>query len=1088
MPDRPFDPTTPLSRDATTPHAASGDADRFTEGEVLATRYRIVRVAGVGGMGVVYEAEDLELGERVALKTLHAGAGAEEREVARLRREVQLARRVTHPNVSRVYDAGRHGDIVFVTMELLDGVTLHEHITSHGRLDSNTAAALLRQLAAGLQAAHDAGVIHRDFKSGNVMLVRRGSELRAVITDFGLARQSGPTLDALASQGGRIVGTPAYMAPEQIKGAELTPAVDIYALGVVAFEMIAGEVPFRDTSIPALVRRLHEPPPRPRDFVADVDETWEALIAKCLEREPADRFARALDVSEALDSGAPASRRLARRRLGAVPFAIAMIVIALAALFVVTRRDSAPAPVAQPAKPARRAVAVVGFRNLSQRPDSAWLSTALAEMLSTELAAAESLRVIPGEEVARAKRDLAIVDVDSHAAATLAKVRGTTGADFVVLGSYVALPDGKLRVDLRVQRTSDADLTASFGTAGTESDLFTLVREAGEQLRTRLGADARLAAGLDLRHGIPRNSDAARHFAHGVARMRAYDAIGARDALERAVAADPQFALAHGELSDAYALLGFDERAAASARRAVEIAGGLPRGERLLLDAKYHQRAHRFKEAIDLYRSLVVQFPDDPEHRVRLVNALLENSRGDEATAEVAAMRKMRGAFEGDPRVDLLDAQAADVAADSNRMLASADRAIAKARAVQNRDVLGEALIWRAWALAMLSRSEESLAAFDEAEELFGASGNRAGIAKSLRKQSFVYWRRGELDEARRLNERALKIYREVGQLLGAASSIGGIGVILNSQGDHTGARQRFTEALEVYRRIADRQNIAWALSSIAGTHLMQNNVDAAINGYQEALAQAREMGDVEQTGNSLANLGVAFVTKGELGRAESALKEARELFRKNGDRSMVAACEQQLGGVAFRRGDLRSARAYLDGAMKEHRAMGERGGVADDQRAIAEIDLVESNPTSALANATAAATEFEAEGRTAERVRALLLAARANTELGRAAEGRAVLAAIRKVMGEVQDPEVAIYLEIEQGRIDADPAALQRAVARARREKLIEAELDARLTLAQVELRSGGRERALSHAAELAKDANSRGYGLIARQANALR
>src|SRR5688572_22205280 len=230
MPDRiPFDPTTPLSRNATTPQAATDfDAPRFAEGDVLAGRYRITRIAGAGGMGVVYEAEDLELGERVALKTLHAGAGATEREVARLRREVQLARRVTHPNVCRIYDAGRHENVLFVTMELLEGATLSEHLSTHGRLSAGEAAAILRQLCAGLQAAHDAGVIHRDFKSGNVMLVRRGSDARAVITDFGLARESASTLDALASQAGRIVGTPAYMAPEQIEGAEITAAVDIY--------------------------------------------------------------------------------------------------------------------------------------------------------------------------------------------------------------------------------------------------------------------------------------------------------------------------------------------------------------------------------------------------------------------------------------------------------------------------------------------------------------------------------------------------------------------------------------------------------------------------------------------------------------------------------------------------------------------------------------------------------------------------------------------------------------------------------------------------------------------------------------------
>lgn len=968
------DPTTPLSRDATTPLSSerTGEVHQFAPDDLLAGRYRILGVAGAGGMGVVYEAEDLELGERVALKTLHAPHDAGERDIARLRREVQLARRVTHPNVCRIYDAGRHEQVIFVTMELLEGETLAHHLGQRGRLPGGEVKEIVRQLCAGLQAAHDAGVIHRDFKSANVILVQRGSGIRAVITDFGLARTTTPALDAHVSHSGALIGTPAYMAPEQIRGESVTPAADIYALGVVAFELVTGTTPFPHGGFTSLVRRTQEAPPAPRSVASDVDPLWDALIVRCLERHPRDRFASAAEVARALDEGVPPRRSKKAKWLVAAIIALAVI----GTIAAVATRSMAPPQVATVKTPARRAVAILGFRNLSGRPDAAWLSAALTEMLSTELAAAESLRLVPGEEVARVKRDLGVSEGESHAPMTLAKIRAATGADYVVLGSFVSLPDRSLRVDVRVQKTTGAESPASFRATGSESDLFALVASTGAQLRTQLGGSAQLAQGIDLRRAVPVNAEAARHFAAGVARLRAFDAIGARDALQKAVSADPQFALAYAELSDAYAFLGHDDLAAEAASKAVALSAALPRSERMLIQAKFHQRAHEYDKAIELYRSLVALYPDDREHRVRLATALIENSRGHDALAVIKEMDP------ADPRTDLLASGAHEMFSDYAAILAAADRAIARARAARNRDVLAEALILRAWSLAGTARLDEAADAFDEAEDLFASSGNRAGVAKVLRRRSFVSWRRGDLDEARRLNERALKIYREVGQLLGAANSTGGIGVILRNQGQFREARIRFEEALAIYRRIGDRQNTAWALSSIADTYSEEERYDQAIALYQQALPLAREVGDLDQTATTLGSLGSTYMVKGELAKAEPYLQEALALFRKNEDRSSVAMLETSLGDLAFRRGDLRTARRLHQHALDERRAMGERAYIAESQLYLGEVELAEGNAAAALAHATAAATEFESARLTREHEKATSLIARANAAL----------------------------------------------------------------------------------------------------------
>ncbi|MCI0391496.1 MAG: protein kinase [Acidobacteria bacterium] len=284
----------------------------FSPNQLIADRYRVICFIAQGGMGEVYEVEDLELQERVALKTILPEIVEDERAIARFKREINLARKVSHSNVCRTFDIGHHriaeaegevpgGEVTFLTMEFLAGETLEERIRRMKRLTPAEALPLVRQMAEALNAAHRVGIVHRDFKSRNVILVPAEGEeagVRAVITDFGLARggTGKDSIDAAVTVTGEILGTPAYMAPEQVEGGEITPAVDIYALGVVMYEMITGRWPFTGETLSSLVRRLKEPPPSPRVYVSDLDPKWEAAILCCLERDPADRFASAVDL------------------------------------------------------------------------------------------------------------------------------------------------------------------------------------------------------------------------------------------------------------------------------------------------------------------------------------------------------------------------------------------------------------------------------------------------------------------------------------------------------------------------------------------------------------------------------------------------------------------------------------------------------------------------------------------------------------------------------------------------------------------------------------------------------------------------
>ncbi|HZF09128.1 MAG TPA: protein kinase [Thermoanaerobaculia bacterium] len=262
-------------------------------GSRLAGRYDILAELGRGGMGRVYKARDRELDELVAIKTvLHQGEGADEE---RLLREVQICRRITHPNVVRVFDLGRFPGGIFITMELIEGERL-DRLTADGRsLPLGRVKSILGEIAAGLEEAHALGIVHRDLKPGNVILTPQ----RIKILDFGIARMAG--LDVRLTQTGFAVGSPLYMSPEQLQGGTIDGRADLYSLGILAYTLIAGQEPFSGATATALaLQHLQAAPPDIRRFRPDLPEPWSPFLARLLAKRPAERFQSAREVREAV--------------------------------------------------------------------------------------------------------------------------------------------------------------------------------------------------------------------------------------------------------------------------------------------------------------------------------------------------------------------------------------------------------------------------------------------------------------------------------------------------------------------------------------------------------------------------------------------------------------------------------------------------------------------------------------------------------------------------------------------------------------------------------------------------------------------
>ncbi len=570
-------------------------------GQVLAGRFRIIRLLGRGGMGYVYEAKDLDLGMRVALKTIRPEIACRPRSLARFKREIQLARRVTHPNVCRIFDLGRHCPgpeapvptdvITFLTMELLEGETLAARLRRKGRIAKNEALPLVLQMAEALAAAHDIGVVHRDFKPSNVMLVpSKSAELgvRAVVTDFGLARgvaaidqASDDNLDPSANAPGRVVGTPAYMAPEQWIGAEVTTATDIFALGLVMYEIATGSRPFPD-NLPISSANIvtEQLPPSPRVHAPDLDSHWEQVILRCLEVRPAKRFADARSLVAELTgrplaspevSPAPAqlvdaspgehSSALGKRPHVVFPWKRLLttmsiaITICLVLLLWYLRANGwmTKLPI-----PAGSSVLVTEIRNGTKDPEL----NGVTELFRNELLQSAYFNLVSDGQIRETLERMVIPPDHDLDPVTARGIAWRNAAPLVVYGKIASFgPEHTLSLHIEKVGADPNHALAHWSKAwrvSGKTEIFDAVRDASRWVRQTVGEASKDIADADRPpQDITTDSwEALRLLSAAVKERQSDQQQEAVALLKEAVLEDPQFALAYMMLGDTYDSLG----------------------------------------------------------------------------------------------------------------------------------------------------------------------------------------------------------------------------------------------------------------------------------------------------------------------------------------------------------------------------------------------------------------------------------------------------------------------------------------------------------------------------------------------------
>ena len=1067
------------------------------------SHYRIEEKIGAGGMGVVYRAHDEQLDRDVAIKVLPSRSLADETTQKRFRREALSLARLNHPNVATVHEFGTQDGIDFLVTEYISGIALDARLAA-GPLPVAEVFRLGLQMAQGLAAAHQQGIVHRDLKPGNLRLTRDG---RLKILDFGLAQfmpqpsDLGLTVTVTKSQ--ETTGTLPYMAPEQLRGEGADARCDVWAAGAVLYEMATGRRPFPQTNAPLLIDAILNRPFEPASRLnPEVPPVLDEVIRKALAKDPSQRYQTGGELAVALElpvsTGtapvfpAPAPAKRAKSYLASALIVALLAVASAAYLFVHRKKDAGSAP---PTAIRRRSIAVLGFKNLSGSPEKSWLSTALSELMTTELSQGDELRTIPGESVAQMRMSLAIPDADSYSQQTLNRIRQNLGSDDVVVGSYLPLGNGVLRLDLRMQDALAGETLATVSEKGNESEIDTLVGKAGAKLRAKLGiaalSDQQSAV---VRTSLPSNPEAARLYAEGLQKLRLFDALAARDLLEKSVALDPGHAPAHSALAQAWATLGYDDKARVQAKRALELSLSFSREERLLIEGRAHEILAEQPAAIENYRALWQFFPDRVDYGLLLIRAQINAGRGNDAESTLSDIRKLPVSEADAARIDLSDGNIAMSQSDFKRQQSSADRAANRGRAVGASLLVAEALQLEAIACERMGQSDKSIQLAAQARELFSSAGYRQGAARTLLMTADVLFDQGDFEGARKKVEEALPVFQEIGAQKSIRASRERIGNILYQQGKLQEAKTYYDQALRFDQSVHDPTSLASDYGNIANALDGLGDLTGALKMQQQALAAFNELGDRRGSSATLNNLGNLSLEMGNPDAAkkyfDQALSLAQEITYRGGQPYPMSG----LGDVLVVRGDLAGARKQYEQALAICEEIKDEDFAAQIHTALAFVALQERRFSDGEALARQSAAVFDKTNSTSSSAWAHALLARNLLSAGNLAEARGAaakaVARSRQAAGETPRFEATLAdsrVQAKSGKAAEARQQLESMVSTTHKHGYRLYELQARLALGEIALWSGS-ATARSHLATLEKDARNQGAIFVANQADALR
>ena len=873
-------------------------------GQAFGSRYHIIRLLGIGGMGAVYQAWDDELGVAVAIKVIRPEVTADPLMAAelerRFKRELLLAREVTHKNVVRIHDLGEIDGIKYITMPYIQGQDLATILKSAGTQPVSTTLQIGKQVAAGLQAAHEAGVIHRDLKPANIMV---DDEAHACIMDFGIARSAAGGGGTML---GAVVGTVDYMAPEQARGETVDHRADIYAFGLILYDLLGGRrTGGRSSSVVTeLMARMQNAPPPLRTINPAIPEAVDHIVDRCLQPNAAERYQTTADLLADLDAldpeghrraGETAAGRFAVRRgrpsqrpTRWVWAAVAVVVVVLAGASILTLRDrfggGAEAPVV-PGEPVT--LVILPFRNASGDPALDWLAGSFAEMLRTELGQSSYLRTVSSDRVHQTLRDLRLSSQTSFDPASLRRLAEFSNADTLLWGQYVKFGP-EIRINATLENVKEQRSVSLAESAPSEALLLGTIARLADSIRSTVTASPDIARDLRASAFKPstQSIEALRYYTEGLALSREGKLGEALKRFESAVAADQKFALAYSQQAQVFDRLNQDDDAQRASRTALALAQELPPREKYLIEAAHARVVGDNRKALEAYANLSKVSPDDTD--VDFALAGLYEGTG----AYNRAHEHLSKVLARDPKY--LDAliMMGRLEIRRSQWQAALDRlnpALSLAIQFENDEAKANALHTIGIVYRRLTKPDEALRYYRQALEIKQRIGQKGSVAATLNEIGHVQAQLGNADEASASYTEALKLRREVGDKRGTGSSLIDLGVFHAGRSRYDEALKFYKEGLQIQRELGNVDFEALCLNNIGNVYLFKGQYDDAVTHFRLSLELRERSKDLGGSALTLHNLGEAYAKMGQFDESLAHYLRSLEVWRKADERRSAA-------------------------------------------------------------------------------------------------------------------------------------------------------------------------------------------------------
>ena len=906
-------------------------------GTTIGGRYEILEMLGVGGMGEVYKARDLALGRLVAFKVIRPELARNPAIIDRFKQEILLSSNVTHKNVIRIYDLGEADGMKFITMEFVDGRDLRAVLTDQGKFAPKEAIAVIRQVCYALEAAHAVGVIHRDLKPQNIMCEPGG---RVLVMDFGLAR----TMDNNGlTQSGNLVGTLEYMSPEQALAKEIDQRSDIFALGIIFYELLSGKAPYQaHSAVASLILRTQESVEPLSKLDPSLSPDLSAIVSKCLERDVELRYQTVTQLRLDLDTyesgGAAASltfqsvsspaSKLAQIR--AAPWkwpAAALAIIFLVLVGILYRGKSGkPASTPTPAAAANISLAVFPLRNASGISSLDWMSSSLADMISTAVGQSTHLRTVSPERMRQIFSDLRLTPESTIDDSTLRRLAEFASADTTVSGQYTRIGD-QLYIEVSIADLKNGRST-TLKAQSAEKNLPSAINDLADSIRKNLALSSVDLKAVQAQSIQPTSDsvDALREYNQALTLTRAGRNIDAQSHLSAAVDADSRFALAYALLSHVKSELGYQAEAEQISRRAVELAESqnLPQLAKQLIQANHLRVTQQNDKAIEAYQALQRNLPGDEDLKYVLSSLYIETSDYEKARAETSSLLK------DDPKSIRGLWQMGVIEITSNNPQAALDplnQALSLTIQTDNQESKALVLLAIGISYRLLNKPDDALRNYQESIAINEKLGQKRGVAAGLAEMAQVQTASGNTDGALASYQKALKLLREIGMNKEVGDTLMDMGDTLYHRGQTDQALQAYQEALRTQRENGDENFEALCLSNIADVYGARGDSGSALTYYQQALQLREKLGVPGFIAETLYGMGKIYARDGQYDEALKAYVRAIELARKANDARRAALISHEMGIIFVDRGRYGAAVSSIQDSLKGLKALGEQKG-----------------------------------------------------------------------------------------------------------------------------------------------------------------